>query len=513
MSHIDLSKESPPKEICGDICIIGAGAAGIYIATKLVERGKSVILVEAGPVKSIATESIGFEQLFTRDEYSGALDGRYFGVGGSTSNWGGNLIPHSEFDNQDDDSSETWESILNSIEKNSQEVLNRLGYKKDPNFDNYANRILGSSSKILSKAGFFCQSSLLIPFSKKNMRHLLKKNLFRRNKLKLIFNAVAKEWLFSSEESRSIEKLVSISKNKNKAVIKANKFIVTAGALESTRILLEINQCKSSYIFPEDSDIGLFLGDHLSVPIADVAEDDNKAASKLFSPHFDGQWMRGLRFIKNDKERETPRAFMHFEFDNQSQGFQLVKDIFQAIQSRKFPKIRAKTLITGMIDIIKLAYFRYFKSRLYISNETKSHLQLDIEQHRSVENRVALIDDLDIYGRRKLKISWSVNREDMDNIKMVAEGILDLWPNADSDLPRLIPRELDFYSRKPHDAYHPVGTCRMGLDKKAVVDFELKVKGLDNLWSVSTAVLPSAGTANPTFSILCLGNKLASELK
>ncbi|MEC7860783.1 MAG: GMC family oxidoreductase, partial [Pseudomonadota bacterium] len=147
------------------------------------------------------------------------------------------------------------------------------------------------------------------------------------------------------------------------------------------------------------------------------------------------------------------------------------------------------------------------------SNETKSHLQLDIEQHRSIDNRVVLIDDHDIYGRRKLKINWSVNQQDIDNIKMVAERILDLWPDSDKDIPRLIPRELDFHSKKPHDAYHPVGTCRMGLDKKAVVDFELKVKGLDNLWSVSTAVLPSAGTANPTFSILCLGNKLASQLK
>jgi choline dehydrogenase-like flavoprotein len=45
-----------------------------------------------------------------------------------------------------------------------------------------------------------------------------------------------------------------------------------------------------------------------------------------------------------------------------------------------------------------------------------------------------------------------------------------------------------------------------------VVDFDLKVHGVDNLWVLSTGVLPSAGTANPTFSMLCLGNRLAEQL-
>jgi choline dehydrogenase-like flavoprotein len=44
----------------------------------------------------------------------------------------------------------------------------------------------------------------------------------------------------------------------------------------------------------------------------------------------------------------------------------------------------------------------------------------------------------------------------------------------------------------------------LGIDDKAVVDPSLKLRGIDNVWVASTAVLPSAGSANPTFSMLCL---------
>jgi choline dehydrogenase-like flavoprotein len=52
----------------------------------------------------------------------------------------------------------------------------------------------------------------------------------------------------------------------------------------------------------------------------------------------------------------------------------------------------------------------------------------------------------------------------------------------------------------------------MGDGAEGVVDRELRVNGLDNAWVASTAVLPGAGTANPTFTLLCLANRLASRL-
>ena len=52
----------------------------------------------------------------------------------------------------------------------------------------------------------------------------------------------------------------------------------------------------------------------------------------------------------------------------------------------------------------------------------------------------------------------------------------------------------------------------MGVDSEAVVDSHLQVWGTDNLWVVSTGVLPSAGTANPTFTLLCLAEQLAGRL-
>lgn len=38
--------------------------------------------------------------------------------------------------------------------------------------------------------------------------------------------------------------------------------------------------------------------------------------------------------------------------------------------------------------------------------------------------------------------------------------------------------------------YHPIGTCRMGTDKLAVVDPELRVRGIDGLRAVDASVLP-----------------------
>jgi choline dehydrogenase len=52
----------------------------------------------------------------------------------------------------------------------------------------------------------------------------------------------------------------------------------------------------------------------------------------------------------------------------------------------------------------------------------------------------------------------------------------------------------------------------MGSDDGAAVGLDLRVRGVDRLSVVSTAVLPSAGTANPTFSMLCLAEEFAESI-
>ncbi|MEI9965420.1 MAG: GMC oxidoreductase [Caulobacteraceae bacterium] len=55
--------------------------------------------------------------------------------------------------------------------------------------------------------------------------------------------------------------------------------------------------------------------------------------------------------------------------------------------------------------------------------------------------------------------------------------------------------------------YHPVGTCRMGTDSEAVVDPELRVRGVDGLWVCDNSVMPTLPVGNTNATALMIGDK------
>jgi choline dehydrogenase-like flavoprotein len=69
-----------------------------------------------------------------------------------------------------------------------------------------------------------------------------------------------------------------------------------------------------------------------------------------------------------------------------------------------------------------------------------------------------------------------------------------------------------FIRRKAESIYHPVGTCRMGSDADAVVDGELRVRGIDGLRVVDASVMPTLPTGNTNAPTIMLAERAAALL-
>jgi choline dehydrogenase len=74
--------------------------------------------------------------------------------------------------------------------------------------------------------------------------------------------------------------------------------------------------------------------------------------------------------------------------------------------------------------------------------------------------------------------------------------------------------EIDsFIAGAVDSAYHPCGTCKMGSDAFAVVDADLRVRGIANLRVVDASVFPSITNGNINAPTMMLAERAADLIK
>src|SRR3546814_9340291 len=105
---LDLDALQGTSRLEGEVCVIGAGAAGISLTRRLLASGRQVILLESGGLdyeKPIADLAVGQN---VGEDYYRLEDSRLRFFGGTTAIWGGrcaeldpsdlakrNYVPHS----------------------------------------------------------------------------------------------------------------------------------------------------------------------------------------------------------------------------------------------------------------------------------------------------------------------------------------------------------------------------------------------------------------------------------
>jgi choline dehydrogenase-like flavoprotein len=520
---IDLAVAGVAIQRQTQVAIVGAGIAGLLLAYGLRKRAVQVTVLESGGAAQSAAGADLNKVIQLGHPYNAASHGRSRGLGGTSTRWGGAMVPLLE-----EDLSErphvglpAWPIGYGDLARHLEEIEQLFGLEKTPYGESLAAALDFDRDLPPSDHDFQLRFAKWPRFRDRNVAALLQSMMQKDADLTIILNATVTHFTHDSETG-TLKSVVSQSMSGNRAEVSAKKFVLCAGAIEATRLLLVLDRQTNGRLFSGSLRPGAYLTDHISsTAAAEVVPNDPSALNRLAGFRFEGATMRSLRFEMTPAAQRRERsvsAYAHIAvLPKRYGGYDALRDLLRGVQAGR--RVRPSLALLALRDVGylgRLAFWRYWRRQLLWPSSSYYTLNVIAEQVPFVGNYIDLSNETDFFGVPVARINWRVRQHDLAVFATFRNLFEAYWKRTALDSVatfKWAPSGGDDMATFYEDSYHPMGTTRMGDNRQgAVVDRDLRVFGARNLWVNSTSSYPTSGSANPTLTLMLLSLRLADHL-
>lgn len=507
-----------------DLCIVGAGAAGITLAREFIGHSCKVLLIESGGLApDPATTELYRGAMAPEGKFHrGIHEGRARVFGGTTTLWGGQALPLSNivFEPRPWVSDSGWPFRASELKPYYQRAIDVLGLR-EVEFDTDIYKSFGITPPGLSPEIVECIYSRWSP--RPNFASAYRHCLTAAKNVCVVLKANVTQVLLATDRSR-VTGLELKSLNGKTGSARGKAYVICCGGIETPRLLLASDRVQREGVGNAHDLVGRYFQDHLSVRWADFLPNDRRKVNELFNSFF----CSGLKYYPLLAAAEGLQRREHILnisaavlFENSpDSGAEISKRLYNAVRNRRAAAISfsdAVKLLTQSPEVIRSAYRVFLQRRSYVPAHAPLYLGSMVEQEPNFHSRVFLDTKVDALGMPRVVLDWKLTPLVQKTLatfayklrgefQRVGLGEVNLCPWLVNGSPNWI--------EKICDIFHHMGTTRMHDDPRCgVVDADCRVHGLENLYIASSSVFPTSGHSNPTFTLLLLCFRLADRLK
>jgi choline dehydrogenase-like flavoprotein len=510
--HIDARTIDDQSVIEGDICIIGAGAAGISIAMEWNNSAYKVILLEGGGFEYDDAVQELYKGEMTGLPYFPTKSSRLHMFGGTTGHWGGICSPFDAIDFKKRDWVENsgWPIELKDmlpfypranpiLDLGPSEWDLKYWQKQDPSLK----QLPLDENVIWSK---IWQQSPPTRFGKKYKDSIVNaKNIY----LYTYANVVD----IAAVENVSAIKEVKVKNGSGKQhTVKAKYFILACCAIQNSRLLLASNKQAPAGLGNNNDLVGRYFMEHPHIKSGELRllnPDPLKLYELVQGTKVRAQLAFSEKIQTELKLLNGTIGLLPQEFAENS-----VSNI--KMWSNDDPR-KSLDSFTKYNSLDKRSFFKrhFMPDKLF----NAFGLTTVMEQVPNAASRVTLNAEKDSLGVPRTSLKWLMSPLDKKTVSAfskilgqqvgaagigrvrVPEFMLD---DKDDNIPT------EFVS----GGWHHMGTTRMSdSPKTGVVDANCKVHGIDNLFVAGSSCYTTGGAVNPTLTVVAISLRLSDHIK